>query len=571
MSADPATHPLESPIASEKKPRPAFHRWMDKLFIVIIVAVLISQFVIWNFWEPAIGDSIKNLITFAERIMLQICLIGWIFLFSPFSRKTMLLIGIPIASLIIGRFAMIKEIQWSGDMEGHIIWRWEKSRDEVLTEHLNKQQPSKISEPQTAPEMTALDMPGYRGINRDGVITGPPLKQDWSNDPPQQLWKHPVGGGYAGIAVVGPLVLTLEQRQTDETVACYDAATGAEIWTQSYPANFQEAMGGEGPRSTPTIDGDAVYTLGAIGDLFCLDLLSGKPRWHVNVLQQFGLPNNHWAMSSSPLVYGDDLIVNVGGRKGNGLVAYNKSDGKVKWKTAGLGDPLPIEKYVTGVTGAPADQSFIVPGYASPMLATIAEVPQILNLDGAALRGHNPETGEELWSFPFHNDPDVNVAQPIVFADGRIFLSASYDVGATMAQVSVDTEGKWSATELWKNINMRCKFTSPVLYDGYLYGIDEAIMVCLDPATGKRLWKGGKTELRGRYGHGQILLVNNQIVVLTEKGQIALIEPSPKELIEIGHMQVLEGEKTWNHHAIAGGKVYVRNAYEMGCFNLTKE
>lgn len=205
------------------------------------------------------------------------------------------------------------------------------------------------------------------------------------------------------------------------------------------------------------------------------------------------------------------------------------------------------------------------------MLVELLGQRVLLNLDGTSLRANDPETLAQLWSFPFQNDARVNVAQPIVFDDGRIFISASYDCGAAMVQVS-RTDADWSVKQLWANKNMKCKFTSPVLVNGYLYGLDEGIMTCIDPATGDRKWKGSRQGLRGRYEHGQILATNNQIVALTESGELVLIDPSPEQLLEVTTLRVLPDTKVWNPPMLSRGIVYVRCSSaeysEMASFDL---
>jgi outer membrane protein assembly factor BamB len=536
--------------------------------LFVLVAVPLSQLVIWNFWDPAFGVSLKNLITYSQIALIVLCGLGWWFLFAPVSLRLRLLAGLPVLALIGGWIASIRRAEFSGDMVLTFQYRWQPTPEQALAAHRSSLPAS--TEPVAAgreiPIAGPEDLPAYRGAGRDGVVVGPPLNQDWQASPPRELWRHPVGGGYSSFSIVGHNAITLEQRGPDEAIVCYDADTGRELWEHHYPAAFDEAMGGPGPRSTPTIAGDAVYAFGAFGDLCCVDLITGQLRWHVNALQQFQVPNTDWAMTCSPLVIDGHVIVNIGGAEGDGLIAYQAADGSLVWHSGGLSDPAPVSQFQTGSAAAPKGKAS-VPGYAAPVLVTLLGERQILNLDGMGVRGHNPQTGAQLWFGPFENSPHVNVAQPILFEDGRVFLSSSYDVGCKMIQVSREGD-EWSAKDLWSNINLRCKFTSPVLYEGYLYGLDEGVMVCLDPADGKRVWKGGKTGQRGRYGHGQILLTNGQILVLTENGQAALVQASPKGLEEITSMRVLPEGKNWNCPALVRGKLFVRNAAEAACFDL---
>ena len=189
-------------------------------------------------------------------------------------------------------------------------------------------------------------------------------------------------------------------------------------------------------------------------------------------------------------------------------------------------------------------------------------VRQSLNFDGTGLRGHDPETGHGLWFHPHENGPAVNAAQPILLDDGRIFISCSYRVGGAMVQVAHEGNA-WRVKELWKNENLRCKFSSPVLHEGFIYGLDEGILVCLDPQTGDRRWK------KGRYNHGQLMLTNGILVVITEDGRCVFVKPHPEQLEELGQFAALSSDyKTWNPPALVRGKLYVRNHHDMACYDL---
>lgn len=536
---------------------PGLRKSANILLLVLCAAAIAGQVFVWMIWDPAFGDSLKNLITYAMVILMGFLVTGWWFLFAPFSWRTVLLVGVPVVVLVFGLYMSIRRVDMSGDMRASIEFVWQPSREDRLAEHLKQTAGKLTSQLDAVPEITAEDMPGYRGADRMGIVTGPPLSQNWDQSPPPELWRHPVGGGYAQFAVVGNQLITIEQRGENEAIVCYDAQSGLERWIHAYPAHFQEAAGGPGPRSTPTIDGDAVFVVGALGDIHCLGLLKGDVRWHVNVLEAYHMINTDWAMTSSPLVVGTKVIVNPGGPDGNGLVALHRETGAIIWAGDGISD----------VTGTPSRNR---PGYACPTLVDLLGVQQILNFDGTALRGHDPETGEQLWSFPYENGAGVNAAQPILLGDGKIFISASYDVGAALIEVS-HTNGQWSAQQLWQNINLRSKFSTAHLIGGYLYGLDEGIMVCVDPNTGERMWKGGREGLKGRYGHGQQLLTNDQLVLLTEAGDLVLINPSPERLIEVTHFKVLPEGKVWNPLALSRGRAYVRNAIEMAAFDLRAE
>jgi outer membrane protein assembly factor BamB len=316
-----------------------------------------------------------------------------------------------------------------------------------------------------------------------------------------------------------------------------------------YAAEFTEAMGGPGPRATPTIAEGEVYSVGAKGEVRKLSLATGELQWRRNILDDYKAPNTEWAMSSAPLIVAETVVVNPGGPKGDGLVALDRATGSPVWERDGAREH------------SQASEDNNRSGYSTPFLADVLGVRQIVMFDGAGLRGYEPDTGELLWEYRHRNGAGVNVAQPLVFDDGRIFISCSYDKGCAMVQVLRDGE-EWSAKPLWTNLNLRCKFSSPILHEGYIYGLDEGILVCLDPATGERKWK------KGRYGHGQMLLTNGQLLVHSEDGWAVLIDPDPSGLRELTRLRTLEDPKNWNPPALVDGRLYLRNHREMAAFDL---
>jgi len=549
-----------------------FARWGTWGVFGTLAAFLISQPFLWS-WDSLFGPSIPALVTQSMAIVSVPLLMLWILAFSQWSWTGKLLGLLPFVLLIGGLFTSIRGFDPSGDVWLDPIWVWEPTQAERIAEHKAQTGESgTAASVVTVEPITPEDSPAYRGANRDGIVIGPELRSDWPT-PPKALWQRPVGGGYASMAVVGNRLVTIEQRDDDEVVVCYEASTGHELWLHSYKAKFVEAMGGPGPRSTPTIDGDLVFAQGAEGELVCLELGTGQVRWSKNLLKLFDLPNTQWGITSSPLVVDQKVIANAGGRRGDGLVAFEIATGELVWKGAGLS----LSKTDAAAAPAPAtpatDDSGHAqiaeseqnrPGYSSPMLATFLGVRQIINFDGTAVRGIDPDTGRVLWFHPYENGPAVNVAQPILFEDGRVFISASYGVGSAM--IRVEREGdSWKIETLWDNKNLRCKFTSPILCDGYIYGLDEGILVCIDPKTGERRWK------RGRYYHGQLMLTNGLLVILTEDGRCVFVKPNPDEHQEIGQFQALSDDhKTWNPPALVRGKLYARNHHDMACYDLTK-
>lgn len=376
----------------------------------------------------------------------------------------------------------------------------------------------------------------FRGPNRDGRYEEKQIQTKWPEKGLPQIWRQPVGIGFASFVVADGRAYTIEQRRAQEVVAAYDVATGRELWTQSWTAEFKDETG-DGPRATPTWNEGRLYAVGATGELRCLDASTGKIVWGKNILSDNGAENIPWGVAASPLIVDDKVIVMAGGGGGKSVVAYNKLTGAPVWK-------------------ALSDQS----SYTSPMLVTLAGRRQVLAVTAARAAGLAPEDGSVIWETEWSNGFSINVSQPIVVDKNRFFISAGYGKGA--AVVEVTGSGKsFSARKVWENVLMKNKFNSSVLHNGFVYGLDEGILTCLDVTTGERKWKGG------RYGYGQVLLASGHLIVISDTGELALVAAVPDKYSELSRFSALSG-KTWNVPAIADGRLLVRNATEMASFSL---
>jgi outer membrane protein assembly factor BamB len=398
---------------------------------------------------------------------------------------------------------------------------------------------SPLAEQEPVPKPSSAYWTEFRGPKRDGVYDEMDILTTWPAQGLPQLWKQPVGGGYASFVVARGMAFTIEQRRNQEVVAAYDLKTGRELWTNSWDADFRESMGGDGPRATPTWHEDRLYALGALGELRCLDARTGKLLWNHNILSDAQAGNLQWGMSAAPLVVDDKVIVLPGGRPGKSVVAYNKDTGSLVWQA--LDDKQ---------------------AYTSPALVTLAGQRQILMVSAQRVAGLAPEDGKVLWDFPWVTSYDVNSAQPLVIGENRVFISAGYGHGAALIEVTRPGDS-FSARLLWQNGNMKNKFNSSVYYQGHIYGLDEAILSCLNAETGERKWKGG------RYGYGQLLLARGYLIILTESGEVVLVKATPENHVEVSRFSAIEG-RTWNNPALANGRLLVRNTTEMACFKISK-
>jgi outer membrane protein assembly factor BamB len=380
------------------------------------------------------------------------------------------------------------------------------------------------------------DWTDFRGPARDGRYPGPILTT-WPADGLRPMWKQPSGLGYASFAVADGQAFTIEQRGAHEVAAAYDVMTGRELWTVSWPALFREAMGGDGPRASPVVYDGLVYVQGAEGELRAIEVGVGKIRWRTNILEDAGASNLQWGMSAAPLIVDDTVVVAPGGGGDRSVIAYHRRTGARVWSAGGEGA-----------------------SYSSPMLVTLGGVRQILVFNAAGLAGLSPVNGARLWDYPWRTQYDVNASQPLVLGDNRVFLSTGYGTGAAVIELAREGNA-FTVREVWRNIRMKNQFTSSVLHDGFIYGLDESILACLDAATGELKWKGG------RYGYGQVMLAGGHLIVLTEDGDLVLVRATPERHDERARFSALDG-KTWNHPALSNGILLVRNLKEMAAFDL---
>ena len=367
------------------------------------------------------------------------------------------------------------------------------------------------------------------GPGRDGVLAGPKLA-DFAKQRPRLLWKQPIGTGWSGFAVREDLALTLEQRGEDEALVAYEATTGKVRWISSWPAHYTSGLAGDGPRSTPTIAGDQVFTIGSHGTLSAHELVSGRRQWLRETLAENGATAPEWGVAGSPLVHEGRVIVNVGGPAGRSLVAYDRQTGAPAW--SGGDDPA---------------------SYASPFVARLLGRLQIVNFNGTSVTGHDPGTGAVLWRQVWPSQGE-KVSTPLVLGDDGVLVSAGYGVGAKLFRLSAAGAGIQSSL-VWESTRLKAKFTNVVRHDGLLYALDDGVLACVDPQTGERRWRDG------RYGHGQVILVGDQLLVLAESGELVLVDPKPDALHERARFAALAG-KTWNPPALAGDLLLVRNDKE---------
>ena len=474
---------------------------------------------------------------------LSLCL--WAMALSNFEPITRVKVVFLLFALQTTGYLAVRIVGFEGDGRAILGLRWNPLPDELFVDDASHES-TPTSNRGVRVDPSEWDFPGFRGSDRDGVVAGPQFSLDWESNPPRELWRRPVGVGWSSFAVVGDYCFTQEQRGEFEAVVCYELKTGNEIWDHRAPAYFKEMTGGNGPRATPTFADDRLFALGATGILNCLDPATGTVLWSTNILEDAGIENRLFGMVGSPLVVDGKVFVCPGGPDAS-VVAYNAETGTRVW-----------------------NRGSAQASYSSPHYAEFAGRRWVLDFNGEGLTGHQLDGSDQtIWHFDWVSNPSErnNVCQPVLLPAGspdrgRIFIASGYGKGCVVLEVrSPDGGETFEVTPLWQNRNLKAKFTSVVLHDGFIYGLDERILTCIDVETGKRQWK------RGRYGHGQILLVNDVLLLQVETGEIALVEATPDEFREVARFEALH-DRTWNHPVVAGRYLLVRNDREAACFEL---
>ncbi len=382
-----------------------------------------------------------------------------------------------------------------------------------------------------------VEWPGFRGPERDSIIRGVRIATDWSKSPPVALWRRPIGPGWSSFAVRGDLVYTQEQRGDDEVVSGYRLTTGEPVWRHRDAARFYAAEGGPGPLGTPTVHNGRVYTFGATGIVNALDAGTGAVMWSRNAGTDTGAKIPGWGFASSPLVVKDVVIVAASGR----LVAYDLATGNPRWvRTTGGG------------------------GYSSPHLATIDGLAQILLLSGGGVTSVVPADGIVLWQHSWMEG--VSIVQPALAAEGAVLVAGGDTMGGAGIRRLAVARGPagWTVEERWTSRGLKPYYNDFVVHKGHAFGFDGNILSCIDLENGERKWKGG------RFGAGQMVLLPDQdlLLVLSEEGELALVSATPDKFTELARFKAIEG-KTWNHPALVGDVLLVRNGEEMAAFRLS--
>jgi outer membrane protein assembly factor BamB len=379
----------------------------------------------------------------------------------------------------------------------------------------------------------ASDWPQFLGPNRDGSTADGRLAEGWRRGELRAVFRASVGEGYSGLAVAGGRLFGMEKVGTDERVFARSVGDGSELWTLTTGPSPMDVYGGLGPRGTPTVSGDRVFLVSAAGDLLSLEAASGRVAWRRSLVRDLGWRPPAEGTASSPVVADGRVYAMNGGAGGRAFAALDSQTGRTLWTSQD-------------------DRS----SYASPVRWETAGVAQVLFLGGTRLFALDPDDGRPLWTFAWPTYDFVNAATPLVLPPDRVFISSGYDQGAALLRVRGGAAGGLAVEEVWRTREMKNHFNNSVHADGVLFGFDESLLTAIDVETGRRLWRE-----RG-FGKGSLVRAGRDLVVLSEEGELALVEPARDRARVVRRQAVLAG-RTWTPPSVADGRLYVRGLSEI--------
>lgn len=512
----------------------------------LMVGALLIAVVVFRMQAVDSDHAKANLATYVGLLCIWIttvvCLLG--------SRRHRESLGILIGPIVCGLLFMaaFRMERVDGELIPHFALRWKRPTA------LPKLDSSLADDQRVLFEPRPTDWPQFLGQNKDSQLPRLSIETDWQSRPPKLHWKQAIGEGWSGVSVRGDVGITMEQRDQEECVSAYDLRDGSLIWKHAIACRHFDSLGGLGPRSTPAISGDRVYACSAVTEVVCLDLMTGSLIWTKDLDQLANVNHKEleedllYGRSGSPLVLESTVVVPLGGSQKTScsLIALDLQTGEERWRAG--------DKQIS---------------FASPQLAELAGVPQILYPTKKNLLSLDPASGRELWSLSYEGSGEApNVSQPIILDANTLFLSKGYGVGARIVRVNCngvttdDQQANWEATVLKENRTvLRTKFTSPVLHNGHVYGLSDGILECVDVSTLKRKWK------QGRYHHGHVLLLENCLLISAEDGRAVLVALDPNQYRELAQLEVIGGV-TWNPPTVSGNRLILRNSSELACLEL---
>lgn len=503
--------------------------WSEKLLGLsgIVAIIVVEQFLC----HPSMRGPLLIVMTIPMAILGFA--IGTI-LFGRWMHHRRTFVALAISAILALVSVAVKSDGVWGNFAFELDPRWAPSSEDRLLAVDHEKVAADISEN----DLANPAWPAFRGLNQNGSQSGSIIDDDWKTHPPKELWRIPVGPAWSSFVVAGDFLFTQEQRGDNEAIVCYNAKSGQQAWEHLLESRFWDGLGGLGPRATPTLAQGSVFAQGAEGWLVKLDARSGTLAWKVDLKQAANREPPMWGFSASPCVVNDQVIIHAGGEGEKGILAFQVADGSLAWS-------------------APAG----IQSYGSVQKIELLGRPMLSLLSEEGIHFWEPSTGKPILMHEWKHG-GYRALQPQVLDNDKVLIGSGMGTGTRLIQVA-EVDGSLNAEVLWTSKEMKPDYNDSVVHQGFLYGFDNRIFSCIDLATGKTRWKGG------RYEKGQALLLadSNLIVVVSETGELILLRATPDKLDELYKQQTIEG-KTWNHPILIGDKLYLRNANEAVCLQL---
>jgi outer membrane protein assembly factor BamB len=508
---------------------PRFERWFA--ILLMIAAIVVTS----QLNHKSISTAMMGMMfPFYAIPVMCLAFVSWAFVTRNLSMKIRRLTMVATILVASGFWLCLRTNGMDGQSRQFFAWRWSQTAEDRI---LKSSDDKLATLPADADEMSKeAEWPGFRGAGRDGIVRNVTINTNWTQSPPIEMWRKSVGPGCSSFAIHGKFLFTQEQRGDFEMVTCYNLNTGAPVWRHSDKARFWDSHAGAGPRSTPTLYRGRVYTSGATGVVNVLDERNGNVIWTRNAADDTKVKLPGWGYSGSPVVTDSVVVVPVSGK----IIAYDIVTGNKRWEGPDGGE-----------------------SYSSPQLMTIDGTEQVLFMNMKSITSFAPDNGKELWQI---NVPGGSpIVQPAQINQSDILVNIG-DVTTPLREMRYITvkngTGVWTTEEKWKSNQLKPYFNDFVINKGHVFGFEGPSLVCIDMEKGNRKWRGG------RFG-GQLLLLADQdlLLILSEKGELALVKATPEQFKELARFKAING-KTWNHPVLVGDILVVRNSEEMAAFRL---
>ncbi len=553
------------PVPSPRQITPTIKVWVTLASLAAAIAL-----VRYGWLEVIVGDvidqAVRNIITLILAFTGLVSLFIWFLRESTFQPRVKKTVTTCLIISILLCLAVFRIEGVSGDLVPQFAFRWRARRDSLLPSAATIAKQTNRKNVSFGWTATVDDFPRFLGPEGTASLDGIEIDMEWKTNPPQCIWKRPIGAGWSGFATYGSHAVTLEQRGEDESITCYALATGEPEWVVSVPARHETVLGGIGPRSTPTIRDGVVYATGATGWLHAIEGSTGKVLWRKDIVADLDIDRaTHaaavaWGRSGSPLVTDKLVIVPAGGpRKASNI--QDIDDGSLDPATSPYVSLVAYDRTKGDRVWLAGTEQI---AYASPQMLRLNGQSAVISVNEGHIAAYDPATGDQLWEteWPGHSNSDASCSQPHLLDGSRLFISKGYGIGSAVFTLTNSSDG-WNIEPLWRQSNLlKTKFTNVSVHNGYAYGLSDGILECVQLSSGTRMWK------KGRYGQGQLLRIGDVLLIQAESGEVIAVPATPEKPTELGRLAALEGQ-TWNTLCISGTNLLVRNAEEAACYEIS--